>query len=513
MLRAAAIARGAGLLLQRKRPLAPPRSRAWLASKASKGQAGSEAQEDRSENEGREASSSRSSTSKSASQSGSSDSQNEGHQQQSQGFSFREFADELQSQFGVKTARERLSGPAMSLRERLAIVRESTSKRIQGAFAEDDRTWEEALRAVFGMRVPRKGRSSANRSKEAGSDDEEEWFEAIDKESGDVYYYNTEGETVWEKPENARIIRDAEHEAHEFMEHEKTEPSFFEKQIAEKSQQISELEEKRDAAMAESNMDEFKSLNSKIRELRKEIEKLGKQASTSAMVEVEEEKSPWERFNDNLRDTPILRSIYGFADSDVAKKARDAAEDAREALETSQNPLVYRMYSVYDNMFGETEMGEAIKEFRRLDPEFTMETFQEEMQEDLIPTVIRAFLAGDLSTIERFCSEGAGAAVKASIRERIDAGRKMDEHILSIGDLHIATAKVVDKIGPTIVIQFMVQQINCLYDLKGNVVEGKEDEIVGVFYIFALTLESHETTGELSWKIKEFAIGGTTPYI
>jgi len=218
-----------------------------------------------------------------------------------------------------------------------------------------------------------------------------------------------------------------------------------------------------------------------------------------------------------LKEAPVIKKIFGLKDkvasSEAAQKARDAAEDAREALETSQNPMVYKMYSAYDSVFAETEMGEAIREFRKLDPHFTLDGFIDEMETEIAPTVLKAFFRGDITTIESFCSEGAGAAVKASIKDRQSQGRKMDESILSIGDIHIAAAKVVDKMGPMIVVQFMVQQINCLYDLKGNVVEGNENDIQGVFYILALTKEYNETTAQVQWKIKEFAIGGTTPYL
>ncbi|CAK9026037.1 Mitochondrial import inner membrane translocase subunit TIM44-1 [Durusdinium trenchii] len=395
-------------------------------------------------------------------------------------------------------------GPAATPLSRFSELRKRLLAQLPESFASDDRSWDEAFKAVFGIRPKKKSKAGAaggGQAADAAKGDEEgleEWFEAIDKESGDVYYYNTAGETVWEKPTNAKIIKAPEHEAQDWANAE-PEKSIFEIQIEEKVAEISQLEEERDAAMADSNMAKFKELNNKIRGLRKDIEKISMQANTTAVVHVEEKKGAWDQFNENLREAPILKSIFGLADSEAVKKARDAAEDAREAIETSQNPLVYRMYSVYDSM--------------RMDPEFTIEGFVEEMQYDLAPTVIKGFLRGDLKLIDNYCSEGAGAAVKASIKDRQAARRKMDENILSIGEMHVAAAKVVDKMGPLIVLQFMVQQINCMYDLKGNVVEGKEDEIVGVFYIFAMTMEYNEEEAEMQWKIKEFAIGGTTPWI
>mmetsp|Transcript_11485 Transcript_11485/g.22566 ORF Transcript_11485/g.22566 Transcript_11485/m.22566 type:complete len:586 (-) Transcript_11485:686-2443(-) len=409
---------------------------------------------------------------------------------------------------GEDQQQESKGGLFGGLSDRFSSVRKSALSKLPESFGSDERSWDEAFKAVFGIKE--------HKPRQKASDEVPEWFEAVDKDSGDVYYYNNEGKTVWEKPENAKIVKSPEHEAHDFVDEAKAhaaEPSYLEKQIMERSARIGQLEEARDAAMAESDMATFKKINGEIRDLRKEIEKLGQQANTTAMVFVEEEKGTWEKFNDTLREAPIFRSILGIADTDVARKARDAASDVRETLETSQNPLVYRMYSVYDSVFGETEMGEAIREFRKLDPEFTMETFTDEMQYQIAPAVIGAFLRGDIPTIESYCSEGAGAALKAAVQERIRNGRKMDEHILSIGDINIAAAKVVDKMGPMIFVQFMVQQIDCLYNLKGEVVEGSDDRIVGVFYIMGLTLEYDEELAEVKWVVKEVGLMGQTNWI
>src|SRR5690606_4962258 len=133
-----------------------------------------------------------------------------------------------------------------------------------------------------------------------------------------------------------------------------------------------------------------------------------------------------------LRDTPLLRGIFGLGQTKAAQRITSAAEDAREAWETSQHPLVYKVQSVWDSMFAETEMGEAIREFRKIDPDFTMEGFVQEMEEEVIPVVLGAFLKGDTATLKNYLSEGAFAAVKAAIDQRVQAGRKMDPNILNI---------------------------------------------------------------------------------
>ena len=127
--------------------------------------------------------------------------------------------------------------------------------------------------------------------------------------------------------------------------------------------------------------------------------------------------------------------------------------------------------------------------------------------------VLGAYLKGDKATLDKWCGEAAAAATKASIEQREAAGRRMDSNILNLQHLSVAAAKVVDKVGPIIVLTFMAQQINCLYDKKGNVVEGSDDEVVAVFYAFVVKREYDEEDAAIKYKIAEFSIQGTNPWI
>lgn len=405
---------------------------------------------------------------------------------------------------------------------------QETTKRVAAAlpesFGNDDKTWGDALRAVFGMRptskkaAPSTGSAETADMESMGQNEENgatQWYEAVDKESGEVYYYTKDGRTVWEKPDE---LKTSEELAKDWADQQgQREPSFLEKQIQSKTEEISRLEQEREAAMTASEMDKFKEINAQIRILRKEVESLSAQANTTAVVHVEEQRGAWEQFGDTLRDTPILKGLFGFGaklgETEAAKRARNVAEDAREAWETSQNPWVYSAYSAWESVFAETEMGETIRELRKLDPSFTFENMLVELEEEIVPDVLKAYLRGDVATLDKWCSEAAAAAVKASINQRNAAGRKMDDNILSIDHMQVAAAKVVDKMGPLVVVQFMVQQIDCLYDLKGKVVDGRDDKVAAVFYAFALGREYNEEEAELEWKIREFAIIGTQPWI
>ena len=65
----------------------------------------------------------------------------------------------------------------------------------------------------------------------------------------------------------------------------------------------------------------------------------------------------------------------------------------------------------YDATFAETEMSQCITEVRRLDPEFNLHLWLDEMKDDTIPHVIQSYLRMDDESLLEHLSEGAMAQV------------------------------------------------------------------------------------------------------
>mgnify|MGYP006097292009 CR=1 FL=1 len=70
-----------------------------------------------------------------------------------------------------------------------------------------------------------------------------------------------------------------------------------------------------------------------------------------------------------------------------------------------------------------------------------------------------------------------------------------------------------NKGSPIILVHFMCQQINCVRDKEGEVVEGGVDDIVGNFYIAAFQREFDDELGTLKWRIVDFMLNGSQPYV
>ncbi|KAH9260844.1 hypothetical protein BASA81_001311 [Batrachochytrium salamandrivorans] len=353
---------------------------------------------------------------------------------------------------------------------------ESTKERL---FAKDQLSWGDALRQALGMKL---------------EDEQDEGFSAVPKQP---------------------VAKTPEQEAKEFLQKQQLADSVkaMEDKISQLGQELLKLDQdKEDADGRGENVQPFEA---KIAQVRKELNSLQTKLNTTSVVKKEEAANAWEKFSKTLQDTPLLKNIFGLGNTEAAKKLSDAAEDARTVWETSQHPLVYKAQSYWDSMFAETEMGECIREFRKLDSRFEMETFlRQDMEDRTIPRVLNAFLAGDLNKLQLYLGDEALSMVKASIEERAKQGRRMDPNVLNVQHVTVAAAKVIEKMGPIIVVQFMAQQVDCLYDLKtGEVVEGKDDAVAAVFYAFAMGMERKSEDEELKWKVKEFAIVGNQPWI
>ena len=118
------------------------------------------------------------------------------------------------------------------------------------------------------------------------------------------------------------------------------------------------------------------------------------------------------------------------------------AEDAREAWDTSQNPWVYRISSVYDTLTAETAESIAVKELRQLDPEFTLEDWRQDVVEHTLPQLMQWFLEGRINQLKDWFGEGVFKRIAAEITARKKEGVEIDTHVLGIMNSEILAIEV-----------------------------------------------------------------------
>jgi len=207
--------------------------------------------------------------------------------------------------------------------------------------------------------------------------------------------------------------------------------------------------------------------------------------------------------------------LYAQSGAKEAKQRLDEVkEDAKEAWETSQNPWVYRASSVYDTLTAETDMAIATRELQKLDPQFTMEQFKQDAVEQTIPEIMQVFLDGRITELKEWLGESVYKRLAAENKVRKDEGLVVDSNLLGIFNADIVAVEM-DKVEkePIILIHFMAQQINCVRNKDGEVVEGREDDIKANSYLMAFQRVYIEEAGTLNWKIVDFRFNGAIAWI
>ena len=205
----------------------------------------------------------------------------------------------------------------------------------------------------------------------------------------------------------------------------------------------------------------------------------------SALVHVKEPQNAWESMKQRLSESPLIQEILknskkigkaagetpiGQQAHKINETVKGGIEDAKEFWETSQNPIIYTLSGIVENVTGETEEGIATAEIRRLDPKFNKEDWAEEVLKTLVPSVIGAHLEGKTKVLEPFCKEAVYKKLASEIRLRKGDGIVFDPNILDIDENQILV-KYLDNEGAVIVGVYTVQQIHCVKNRKGEIID------------------------------------------
>ena len=240
-----------------------------------------------------------------------------------------------------------------------------------------------------------------------------------------------------------------------------------------------------------------------------------------AQLMVVEQEDTWKELRERLRKAPIISDILDgtqrarkrINETSAAKKVKDLGEDAREFWETSQNPLVYQASSIVDAVTAETDTAAATRELRRLDPNFSLEVWRDGVSEELCPQFVDAFIQGDTMKLKPWLSEGLFSRLSHEIRLRKEEGLVYDDaQITDCEKVEIIAVQVDEQRSPILVVQFMAQQVNCVRNREGDVVEGYPSDIRAYFYVMAFQREYDDTSHELAWRVVDFQLGGGEPY-
>ena len=99
-----------------------------------------------------------------------------------------------------------------------------------------------------------------------------------------------------------------------------------------------------------------------------------------------------ERWQQLKETNPILRKV----------------SELHGAYQESENPVVSSLRSVTSTVaswFDENETARVLRTMKILDPSFSMEAFERELREYIVPEVVDAYLSADNEALKAWCSE------------------------------------------------------------------------------------------------------------
>jgi len=216
------------------------------------------------------------------------------------------------------------------------------------------------------------------------------------------------------------------------------------------------------------------------------------------------------------KDSRFSQSWQNFKDSNpVVNKF----VDYRVKFEESDNPLVRgarlvtdKLQDVFGTVFTRTELSETLTEIVKMDPSFEKEQFLKDCEKDIIPTILEAITRGDLEILEDWCYEAPFNVLATPLRQAKQMGYVLDSKVLDIDNLDLAMGKMMEQ-GPVLVLTFNSQQILCVKDREGKVVEGSADKVMRVAYVWVLCRDQTELDPRAAWRLLDLSANSQEQFI
>jgi len=160
-----------------------------------------------------------------------------------------------------------------------------------------------------------------------------------------------------------------------------------------------------------------------------------------------------------------------------------------------------------------------------LDPSFSMEAFERELREYIVPEVVDAYLSADNEALKLWCSEAVRHpfflllyirnskhgiqtynVLWATMEQYLRQGLMPDSKVLDIRQVDVSTGRFLEDNTPVFVITFTTQEVLLFRDRKTrDVVIGAENRVEQCNYAAVVTRVEEELDNELTggWKVIE----------
>ncbi|TFY72009.1 hypothetical protein EVG20_g993 [Dentipellis fragilis] len=191
----------------------------------------------------------------------------------------------------------------------------------------------------------------------------------------------------------------------------------------------------------------------------------------------------------------------------------------RQAYDESENPVVSSLRSVTSTVgswFDENETAQVLRMMKTLDPAFTMESFERELREYIVPEVVDAYLTADQEAMKAWCSEATYNVLWATMEQYLRQGLVSDSKVLDIRQVDVSAGKFLENNVPVFIITFATQEVLLFRNVAtGEIAVGAEDRVEQCHYAAVITKIEEELDNELTggWKVVEMARRSARAYL
>ncbi|PWY98125.1 Tim44-domain-containing protein [Testicularia cyperi] len=193
--------------------------------------------------------------------------------------------------------------------------------------------------------------------------------------------------------------------------------------------------------------------------------------------------------------------------------------EMQEAYNESENPLIERVRGVTDwfgSLFEENEFAKVTRHMKMMDPSFTVEAFQRDLREYIVPEIIDSYHGAARHLLRQWCGEATFNLLMATLDPYLQKGMLPEGRLLDLKGIEILQAKILENNIPVLVVSFTSQELMFFKDPKdGSVKAGNDKQPDLCRYAMVLTRVEEELDNEITggWKVVELARRGQAAYL
>lgn len=191
----------------------------------------------------------------------------------------------------------------------------------------------------------------------------------------------------------------------------------------------------------------------------------------------------------------------------------------KSKYDESDNPIVRasrllteKVTGLFGGAFARTELSETLMEIMKMDPSFNKDQFLYDCRHSIIPNILEAIIQGNLEILRDWCYDGPYNILSQPAKTAANLGYKFDSKLLDIDNLDLMAGKTSDQ-GPMLIISFQTQQVSCVRNSKGDVVEGDENTIQRVQHLWVLCRDQEELNPKAAWRLLEIHMDSRPQFI